>query len=526
MTFGDNFLPLTGWTLYNATIDAGVLNLLAGGTASITFDSIDGVNVLPEGLQLYAESSNFPAVYAPTAFVHIHIEYLDGNTFDATAPLINNNTGSCLAIFTPTVSSYTDFDVSVFNSITVTFYCSVDISLTAWELKKSLSDAVKTNTKYYGIEISSEEGFKVSSTDGSSEAVFNSDTFAMRALVNDVMTDKIYFDSAKGTYVFDGELSADIIQALSVLISPNLYAEKATISELTVDQLDTSVKVQKYLNEDMSDVNYVKIYGQVIQWITATIASTYGASRTSSGTWDMASSTQTDMYYSIVSVNDTTGAITYSGGARMTAWDAFNSGRIYRAIDSTSYYKLTGKSALAHIYYDVYTVAAVSSGDHEQAKNRNGDLLYWTDDTYETATTDETDYPVYIYLYNEAVKQMFTFELDSESGNYIPVSVYGTGTGTTSESGKGKIQKTSDSFEMTYTTGDGEDVAGVYFRDDGFVDVTARRADIAINTTSKTITITPEGEGQSDIIVDYTEVDNVLTLTWPDGESFTVGVTS
>ena len=126
----------------------------------------------------------------------------------------------------------------------------------------------------------------------------------------------------------------------------------------------------------------------------------------------------------------------------MTAWDAFNSGRIYRAINSTSCYKLTGKSALAYIYYDVYTVSAISSGDHEQAKNRNGDLLYWTDDTYVSATTDETDYPVYIYIYNEAVKQMFTFELDSESGNYVPVSIYGAGTGTTSESGKGKIQKT------------------------------------------------------------------------------------
>ena len=90
---------------------------------------------------------------------------------------------------------------------------------------------------------------------------------------------------------------------------------------------------------------------------------------------------------------------------------------------------------------------------------------------------------------------------------------------------KAKYKKLTDGLEMTYTTGDGDDVAGVYFRDDGFVDVTARRADIKIDTTANTITITPEGEGQSDIVIDYTEVGDVITLTWPDGESFTVEVT-
>lgn len=56
----------------------------------------------------------------------------------------------------------------------------------------------------------------------------------------------------------------------NVTITYSLAAEKGYIAELTVDQLETSDKVQKYLMGDTSDVNYIKVYDQYIQFITAT----------------------------------------------------------------------------------------------------------------------------------------------------------------------------------------------------------------------------------------------------------------
>lgn len=124
---------------------------------------------------------------------------------------------------------------------------------------------------YYGARISPDNGFESIRSDKMARTVMNADTFAMQ--VGDgsgsSWTNKLYFDPTTGKYVFDGELSANIINALSVLITPNLYADKGYIAELTVDMLDTGNKVLNYLNSDTSDVNYIKIYDQYLQFITA-----------------------------------------------------------------------------------------------------------------------------------------------------------------------------------------------------------------------------------------------------------------
>lgn len=51
-------------------------------------------------------------------------------------------------------------------------------------------------------------------------------------------------------------------------VTQTLVADKGYIAELTVDQLDTSDKVQNYLAGDTSDVNYIKIYDQYVEFIT------------------------------------------------------------------------------------------------------------------------------------------------------------------------------------------------------------------------------------------------------------------
>lgn len=76
------------------------------------------------------------------------------------------------------------------------------------------------------------------------------------------------------------EIDADItriknLEAVNVitqtLITQTLYAEKGYIAELTVDQLDTSQKVQNYLEGNLGDVNYIKIYDQYIEFRTGRV---------------------------------------------------------------------------------------------------------------------------------------------------------------------------------------------------------------------------------------------------------------
>jgi hypothetical protein len=124
---------------------------------------------------------------------------------------------------------------------------------------------------YYGARISPENGFESIRNDKMARSVFNADTFAMQSGdgSGSNWANKLYFDPALGKYVFDGDLSATTIEALQSVITPNLYAGKATIAELTVDQLDTGTKVQKYLSGSKTDVNYIKIHEQYIQFITA-----------------------------------------------------------------------------------------------------------------------------------------------------------------------------------------------------------------------------------------------------------------
>ncbi len=144
---------------------------------------------------------------------------------------------------------------------------------------RAIAQKVSLNSAYYGVNISRQNGLVIAKTDGSAEAIFNSDKLAMRALKDGVMTDMVYFDPATGKYIFDGELSATLISALeaeiNVVISNTtitniLSAGTANIAELTVDRLETQTKVYNYLHSIVTDVNYIRIQGEVIQYITAT----------------------------------------------------------------------------------------------------------------------------------------------------------------------------------------------------------------------------------------------------------------
>lgn len=163
--------------------------------------------------------------------------------------------------------------------ITINPYNVKEVSIDVGNYVRGLEDdiyrietqAVSKDALMNGCRIGPEYGFEAIRNDKLARAFFRSDGFSMQSGDGSgtSWTDKIYFDPISGKYVFDGELSATVISALSALITPNLYAGKATISELTVDQLDTSDKVRKYLSADATDDNFQRVFDQYHEFITA-----------------------------------------------------------------------------------------------------------------------------------------------------------------------------------------------------------------------------------------------------------------
>lgn len=272
MDFGNNFLPETGWTFDSASIDAGVLTLQAGGSASITLTSIESSNLLAEALQLTIVSSAFTPKYTPMAYVTVAIEYTDGNSFIAKNPIIDTGGGQCLSNMFPTISNYDGIAAGSFTSMTITFYSFTYMQLTTWTLTKAIVDDASTAISAYGVSITTEHGLLVDRKEGETvvaQVEMNADELTFRALEGDTLVDKIYFDLTTGEYIFDGTLSATVIQVLESLITPNLYADKANIAELTVDRLETHDKIAKFLASDTTDVYWIRVYDQYVQFVAS-----------------------------------------------------------------------------------------------------------------------------------------------------------------------------------------------------------------------------------------------------------------
>lgn len=147
------------------------------------------------------------------------------------------------------------------------------------QLYRIETSTVMKGNLYYGARISPEEGFESIRSDKMARSVFNADKIAMQiGDGNGNWTDVLYFDPATRTYMFDGRLSATVIEALeaqfditisNVMVTNILAAETGYIAQLTVDSVETSTKVQNYKNGDTSDVNFIRIQGMYAQWITA-----------------------------------------------------------------------------------------------------------------------------------------------------------------------------------------------------------------------------------------------------------------
>lgn len=325
----------------------------------------------------------------------------------------------------------------------------------------ALEARLKEGQPYYGVTIDKENGIKIQRSDGLSEALFNSDLFTMRALIDGTMKDRIYFDPIKGDYVFDGALGADAV------FTDSLYAEQGDIAELTVDRLSTSRRIRKYILGDTSDDNYISIQDNYIRFVTgAPVANAI--------------------------------LLTQSGDYIITEDE------LYLTLETTDY---------------VTT----------QATNRNGEPLYWqaepvshTADGYPLdengkqiyASTDETEWPVTIYLYKELIKAQYAFGLTE--GVYQPQVILGAG----DENGnsKGYIYKAQQNLLMRYVSSSGKNV-DITWSDDGFVDAMHRRlSSCDIDPELGVVTYFLEGDELGHQLT-FTVDGDTVTYTWPDGHT-------
>lgn len=137
-------------------------------------------------------------------------------------------------------------------------------------------------------------------------------------------------------------------------------------------------------------------------------------------------------------------------------------------------------------------VAGISKGTTEQARNPNGELIYWEadpsgasigSDGYPYAngeriftTTKQTSWPVMVYQYEEQVKRAISFTSDGKY--YYPVDIFGAGD--TNGKQRGYLVKRQNSLELTYETSMGK-LLGLAARDEGYMDLLGLRKSTALD---------------------------------------------
>ena len=395
---------------------------------------------------------------ATTAYIDPAIEL--GDTI-----ILKNRLNDSLSVVLYTINSY----------CTVSYPCDISAGIDdetddeyPYEIVTAGSDdkAVKTNRKYYGNSINKRYGFR-SEMDGGGYAQFNADGMEF---TDETGKKCLYYDKERKTFVMDGTLGANAI------VSSSLYAENGIVSELTVDRLVTARHIQKYLLHDTSDDSYIRIEGEVMQFISATPAGMYNRLLTEDGV--------------ILMTED------------------------YKFIDCE----------------------ANGTASYTQAVNRHGELLFWQKDisgaeinsegypildgVQVLTTTEDTGFPCRIYVYDETVMAEYKFGMSGDGEiPYNPMQTWGRGTGY-GDNGKGRIEKVTDSFKMGYTTRKGEELA-VTLSDDGFIDLQKTRKPLRFDfshiNADKTFEETIDGNDTQQYKVTFDSAGRIASIQDENG---------
>lgn len=185
-------------------------------------------------------------------------------------------------------------------------------------------------------------------------------------------------------------------------------------------------------------------------------------------------------------------------------------------------------------------VAGIAKSTTEQAKNPNGELIYWEADPagasigadgYPYAngeriftTTKQTSWPVMVYQYEEQVKRAISFQSDGQY--YYPVDVFGAGDNNGKQ--RGYLVKRQNSLELTYETSTGKQL-GLAARDDGYLDLMGVRRTVGLNFAgwdSGSFQERIEGVDEALVYgVEFSAVDGVrvpVKITYPDGTAMVI----
>lgn len=213
----------------------------------------NATQIMADNINSYIKGKSCQAYTAEGCWIHPAVEPGDGISIGGVSSIVAHFSGSVTAGYAFTVEypgDDSDEDEYPYEGA----------------VSREVSKKVSLSKSYFGVSISRSEGLKISKSDKTSEAIFNSEQLTMRAVVDGVMVDCIYFDPITQCYRITGAVQVD-----GSLVTQNLYADEGDIVDLTVDKLRTSQRIAKYLNNDTSVDNYISISGNTAEWISAAV---------------------------------------------------------------------------------------------------------------------------------------------------------------------------------------------------------------------------------------------------------------
>jgi len=172
-----------------------------------------------------------------------------------------------------------------YNKYEASFSVSNTVDTVEAEAYRIATSTVGKDKLYNGTRSEPEFGFENILSNLKARSYFNATGFAMQTGDGSGTNwvDKLYIETDPETGVsrlmYDGELTTNVINAIkanidvvvsNTVIVNNLYAQYGRIADLTVNELNTGFKkITNYLNNDTSDVNYIRVYDQNTEFITA-----------------------------------------------------------------------------------------------------------------------------------------------------------------------------------------------------------------------------------------------------------------
>lgn len=286
MIYGDNLIsydPLD-WTIVNGTITDTVITLDAHGSATQVINALI-LQTIPQTLKIELTASRYNRPYSYDEWndmlVEVIVVDLAGAVYKYSQALLDSGNGSLTAEIPLQVVEHTSFTITIRGTKVRTSTISNIALYAPKSVDADFSNVVMLDENYYGVRVVRNAGIQVVREDGKSDMTLNSDIMRWRVKnALGAMVDKMYLDTSgpEAELIFDGKLSATLISALeaefdvtisNTVIVNQLSAQKGNIAELTVDQLDTSDKVQKYLVSDTTDVDYIRVNNQVIEFVSA-----------------------------------------------------------------------------------------------------------------------------------------------------------------------------------------------------------------------------------------------------------------